>query len=54
VHIDIYLSLDFPHRILQRDIRDMKFTDSISSKLSHWVIVAFHSIKSLDPLFFHL
>jgi hypothetical protein len=35
VHISICLSLDFPIGFLQRNVRDMKYADSVSAKLSH-------------------
>jgi hypothetical protein len=45
----LILSIGF----LQSDVRDMKYADSISSKLSHGVIGVFYSITELDHSFFH-
>jgi hypothetical protein len=44
--------LIFPIRFLQKDIIDIKYVDSVTPKLSHWIIGVFHSITELDPSFF--
>jgi hypothetical protein len=49
----VYL-LIFLMRFLQRDIRDIRYADSVSPKLSYYVIRVFHGITKLDPLFFPL
>jgi hypothetical protein len=41
-------------RFLQRDFRDIRYADSVSPKLSYYVIRVFHGITKLDPLFFPL
>jgi hypothetical protein len=51
VHINICLSLDFHTGFLQREVRDMKYDDSVSAKLSHWVIGFFHNIIESHPSF---
>jgi hypothetical protein len=46
--------LIFLIRFLQKDIIDIKYVDSVTPKLSHWIIGVFHSITELDPSFFPL
>jgi hypothetical protein len=36
--------------LLQRDVRDIKYTGGISLNLSHWIVGAFHIIIKLEPL----
>jgi hypothetical protein len=48
----VYL-LIFPTGFLQRDVRDMKYANSVSPRLSHWVIGFFHNIIELHPSFSH-
>jgi hypothetical protein len=47
------ISLFFSIYFLQKDIRDIKYDDSVSPKLSYWVIGVFHNITELDPSFSH-
>jgi hypothetical protein len=48
----VYLFI-FSIGFLQRDVRDIKYADSVSPKLSPWVRRVFHSITILHPSFFH-
>jgi hypothetical protein len=54
VHISICLSLDFSHRVFTKRCWRHKYADSVSPKLSHWVIGVFHSITGSHPSFFTL
>jgi hypothetical protein len=38
--------LIFPIRFLQKDIIDIKYVNSVTPKLSHWIIGVFHRIRS--------
>jgi hypothetical protein len=52
VYASICLSLDFSMRFLQRDVRDRKYADSVSPKLSHWLIGVFLQYNRIRPFIF--
>jgi hypothetical protein len=54
VYTNIYLSLDFSHKVSTKRCWKHKYVDSVFSKLSHWVIGIFYSITKLHPSFFPL
>jgi hypothetical protein len=53
VHTSICLSLDFFHRVFTKRRWRHGYADSVSPKLSHWVIGVFHNITKLHPSFSH-
>jgi hypothetical protein len=46
VYTNIYLSLDFSHKVSTKRCWKHKYVDSVFSKLSHWVIGIFYSITN--------
>jgi hypothetical protein len=53
VHTSICLSLDFSHMVFIKRCCRHKYADSVSPKLSLWVIGVFHSITELHISFSH-
>jgi hypothetical protein len=54
VHTSLCQSLNFSMMFFQRDVRNIGYVDSVSPKLSHWIIRVFHIIAELKPSFFSL
>jgi hypothetical protein len=52
MHTCICLSLDFFHRVFTKRRWRHKYVDSVSPKLSHWVIGVFHGNNSIMSFIF--